>query len=129
MTREDSDRGEVTATVVMLPVFLVALLFVVQFGLTYYARQVLAGAAQDGAAAAARLDSSAEEGEALTLALIDQSGDALLDSYGATASSDGELVTVDTTGEVRSLLPFFGSITVQASASARVEAFDAQGEP
>ena len=129
MTREDSDRGEVTATVVMLPVFLVALLFVVQFGLTYYARQVLAGAAQDGAAAAARLDSSTAEGEALTLALIDQSGDALLDSYGATASSDGEVVTVDTTGEVRSLLPFFGSITVQASASARVEAFGAQGEP
>lgn len=129
MTREDSDRGEVTATVVMLPVFLVALLFVVQFGLTYYARQILAGAAQDGAAAAARLDSSTAEGEALTLALIDQSGDALLDSYGATASSDGEVVTVDTTGEVRSLLPFFGSITVQASASARVEAFDAQGEP
>ena len=129
MTRDGSDRGEVTATVVMLPVIIVALLFVVQFGLTYYARQVLAGAAQDGAAAAARLDSSTAEGEALTRALIDQSADALFDSYGATASSDGEVVTIATTGEVTSLLPFFGSITVRASASARVEAFDAQGEP
>lgn len=129
MKRDDSDHGEVTATVVMLPVVIVALLFVVQFGLTYYARQVLAGAAQDGAAAAARLDSSTAEGEALTRTLIDQSGDSLFDSYGATASSDGDVVTIVTTGEVTSLLPFLGSITVRAFASARVEEFDAQGEP
>ena len=70
MTRHDSDRGEVTAFVVMLPVILVALLFVIQFGLTYYARQVLVGAAQDGAAAAARLDSSPGDGEALVETLI-----------------------------------------------------------
>jgi len=129
VTRNDSDRGEVTATVVMLPVVIVALLFVVQFGLTYYARQVLAGAAQDGAAAAARLDSSSEAGEALTQALIKQSGESLLDSYAISASSDGDVVTIAATGEVVSLLPFFDSITVNASASARVEAFDAQGEP
>ena len=53
------DRGEVTATVIVVPVVLLAMLLVVQFGLAYYARQVLAGAAQDGAAAAARRDSPA----------------------------------------------------------------------
>jgi len=129
VTRHDSDRGEVTATVVMMPVVLVALLFVVQFGLTYYARQVLAGAAQDGAAAAARLDASASEGEALAETLIAEAGSSLLESYDASVSSDGEIVTVSASGEVISLLPFFGSLTVEASASARVEAFDGQGNP
>ena len=35
----------------MVPLVLIALLAVVQYGLAYYARQVLAGATQDGAAA------------------------------------------------------------------------------
>jgi hypothetical protein len=127
--RHDRDRGEVTATVAMLPVVLVALLFVVQFGLTYYARQVLAGAAQDGAAAAARLDASVGEGEALAESLIGEAGGALLESYDASVTSDGDVVTVSATGEVVSLLPFFGSLTVEASASASIESFDGQGSP
>lgn len=129
MNRHDSDRGEVTATVAMLPVVLVALLFVVQFGLTYYARQVLAGATQDGAAAAARLDASVGEGEVLAESLIGEAGGALLDSYDASVTSDGDVVTVSATGEVVSLLPFFGSLTVEASASASIESFDGQGAP
>lgn len=129
MSRHDRDRGEVTATVAMLPVVLVALLFVVQFGLTYYARQVLAGAAQDGAAAAARLDASVGEGEVLAESLIGEAGGALLESYDASVTSDGDVVTVSATGEVVSLLPFFGSLTVEASASASIESFDGQGAP
>ncbi len=129
MRRHDRDRGEVTATVAMLPVVLVALLFVVQFGLTYYARQVLAGAAQDGAAAAARLDASVGEGEVLAESLIGEAGGALLESYDASVISDGDVVTVSATGEVVSLLPFFGSLTVEASASASIESFDGQGAP
>ncbi len=113
----------------MLPVVLVALLFVVQFGLTYYARQVLAGAAQDGAAAAARLDASVGEGEVLAESLIGEAGGALLESYDASVTSDGDVVTVSATGEVVSLLPFFGSLTVEASASASIESFDGQGTP
>lgn len=129
MSRHDRDRGEVTATVAMLPVVLVALLFVVQFGLTYYARQVLAGAAQDGAAAAARLDASVGEGEVLAESLIGEAGGALLESYDASVTSDGDVVTVSATGEVVSVLPFFGSLTVEASASASIESFDGQGAP
>ena len=129
MSRHDKDRGEVTATVAMLPVVLVALLFVVQFGLTYYARQALAGATQDGAAAAARLDASVGEGEVLAESLIGEAGGALLDSYDASVTSDGDVVTVSATGEVVSLLPFFGSLTVEASASASIESFDGQGAP
>lgn len=108
---------------------LLATLFVVQYGLAYYARQVLAGATQDGAAAAARQDSSPESGAALTEQLIEEGGGSLLDSHSSTATSSGDTVTVAATGQVVSLLPFFGTITVKAQASAKVESFDPQGAP
>ena len=113
----------------MVPVVLLALLLVVQFGLAYYARQVLAGSAQDGAAAAGRQGSSPAAGVSLTETLIGEAGGALLDSYTATADSDGNTVTVQVSGEVVSLLPFFGTITVDATATAKVESFDPQGQP
>ena len=118
-----------TATVLMVPVVLLALLLVVQFGLAYYARQVLSGAAQDGAAAAGRQGSSPAAGVSLTDTLVEEAGGSLFDSHNTTASSSGNLVTVQTSGEVVSLLPFFGTITVQASATAKVESFDPQGQP
>jgi len=127
--RRSDDRGEVTATVILVPVVLIALLFVVQFSLAYYARVVLAGAAQDGAVAGARQDSSAAVGAALSDQLISESGSSLLASHSSTGASTGDTVTVTTTGEVVSLLPFFGTITVTATGSARVEQFEPQGSP
>jgi Flp pilus assembly protein TadG len=117
----------VTATVIVIPVVLLAMLLVVQYGLAYYARQVLAGAAHDGAAAAAREQSSPAQGAALAEQLIGEAGGSVLDSYTATAASDGDTVTVTATGEVVSLLPFFGTITVKATGSANVERFEPQG--
>ena len=113
----------------MIPVILFALLFVVQFGLAYYARQVLAGAAQDGASAGSRQGASPAIGQDLSETLIGEAGGSLFDTYSATASSDGNIVTVQASGEVVSLLPFFGTITVKASATAKVESFDPQGQP
>ena len=51
------------------------------------------------------------------------------DEYSASGTSDGETVTVAASGEVVSLLPFFGTITVKAQATAKVESFDPQGAP
>jgi Flp pilus assembly protein TadG len=111
----------------MVPLVLVALLFVVQFGLAYYARTVLAGAAQDGAAAAARQDSSPAEGELLAQTLVEEAAGGLFGSHNATASSDGDTETLAMTGEVASVLPFFGTITVRATGHAHVERFRPQG--
>lgn len=105
------------------------MLLVVQYGLAYYARQVLAGATQDGASAAARRDASPESGASLAEDLISEGGGSLLDSYSTSATSDGDTVTVVAAGEVVSLLPFFGTITVRAQATAKVESFDPQGTP
>jgi Flp pilus assembly protein TadG len=117
----------VTATVVVVPVVLLAMLFVVQYGLAYYARQVVAGAAHDGAAAAAREQSSPAGGAALAARLIGDGAGSLLDFYAADAKADGDTVTVTATGKVVSLLPFFGTITVKATGSANVERFEPQG--
>ena len=112
----------------MVPVVIVAMLFVVQFSLAYYARQVLAGAAQDGAAAAARQSSSADVGAALTDQLVAEAAGSLLTTHSATSAANGDTVTMTVTGEVVSLLPFFGTITVKASGTAHVEAFQPQGQ-
>ena len=110
----------------MVPVVLLATLLVVQYGLAYYARQVAAGAAHDGAAAAARQDASPEQGATLAEELIDQAGGSLLESYTVTTTTDGDTVTVTVTGNVASLLPFFGTVTVKATGSAKVERFEPQ---
>ena len=106
---------------------LLATLLVVQFALAYYARQVVAGAAHDGAAAAARQNSSGDAGVAVAESLVSEAAGSLLDSHSVTASANAETVTIEIEGEVVSLLPFFGTITVRASGSARVEQFDPQG--
>jgi Flp pilus assembly protein TadG len=121
------DRGEVTATVIVVPVVLLAVLLVVQYGLAYYAHQVAAGAAHDGAAAAARQHSDPGEGAAVAQQLVSEGGGSLFASYHATASTDGDTVTVTVSGHAVTLLPFFPTITVKASGSAAVERFQAQG--
>lgn len=116
-----------TATVLMVPVVLLAMLLVVQFALAYYARTVIAGAAHDGASAAARQNASTGDGITLTNSLVSDAAGSLLDSHDVTASATGDVVTVEVRGEVVSLLPFFGTITVRAVASAPIEQFEPQG--
>lgn len=116
-----------TATVLMVPVVLLATMLVVQFALAYYARTVIAGAAQDGASAAARQNASAADGVALTESLVVEGASSLLDSHAVTASVTDDVVTLEVQGEAVSLLPFFGTITVRASATAPIEQFEPQG--
>ena len=116
-------------TVLMVPLVLIAMLLVVQFGLAYHARQVVAGATQDGAASGARRDSSGGTGAALADSLIEQGAGTLLVSHSSSGSSSGETVTVVSTGEVVKVMFFFPTITVNAQASARVEEFEPQGAP
>ena len=126
---ERSERGEVTATVLMIPAIIITVLFVVQFALAYYARSVLAGAAHDGAAAGARRGSTASAGAALTDELLTQSARALLSSHTATGHVEGDRVVVAAEARVVSLVPFVRGITVRANATARQETFAGQGAP
>lgn len=111
----------------VVPVVLVATLLVVQFALAYYARTVAAGAAQDGAAAAARYDATTGDGISLADSLLADAAGSLFDNHTVTASASADTVTVRVEGEVVSLLPFFGTITVSAAGSAHLERFEPQG--
>jgi len=113
-------------TVLMVPLVLMTVMAVVQFGLAYYARQVLAGAVQDGAAAGARQDSSPGTGAALADELISEAASALLSSHSASGSSDGERVIVEASGQVVSVFPFWSGPTVSATGSATIEEFEPQ---
>ena len=104
-----------------------ALMFVVQYGLAYHARQILAGATRDGAAAAARAAATPGDGEQVARQLVNDSAGPLLDDTTVTATSDGVTVTVTATGHVVAVLPFFGGVTVRATATAKPETFDPQG--
>ena len=101
---------------ILVPVVLISMLLVVQFGLAYYARQVVAGATQDGAAAGARRGSSGGAGAVLAGQLIASSAGHLLTSHSSSAATDARTVTVVSTGQVVKVLPFFPTITVHATA-------------
>ena len=110
------------------PLILAGVMLIVQFGLAYHAQNVLSGAAQDGAAAAARTDGTPGDGVALTQALIESSVGSLLDSSSVSSSSASDRIAITATGEVVSLLPFIGTLTVRATGSASIEDFRPQGE-
>lgn len=103
-----------------------ATMMVVQFALAYYSQQVLAGAAQDGAVAGARRDSTPEAGRDLALDLVEQAGSSLLRSHEGEVAVRTEQVVVTLRGEVVSLIPFRESIMVEASGSAPLERFRPQ---
>jgi len=119
----------VLVTVIMVPFILIGMMLVVQFGLAYYARQVMAGAAQDGAASGAREGSSVAAGKVVTDSLVNASASQLLSSYSSSAGSDGNVITVTARGEVVRVFPLFPSITVSATGSATIERFVPQGSP
>lgn len=117
-----------TATVVLVPVVLLAVLFVVQFALAAYARQVLAGAAQDGAAAGARRGAQPADGKLIADQLIVEAAPNLLEAHTIDLSVTSNTVTVEASGQVVSLLPFLDTITVRASSTATIERFEPQGD-
>lgn len=113
-------------TVIVVPVVVLAMMFLVQAGLAYHARQVVAGAAQDGAATGARHGASAAAGQATAEALVDAAAAQLLTGHTVTPTVTAETVTITVTGTVVRVLPLFPTFTVSATASASVEQFRPQ---
>ena len=113
--------------VVAVTAVLMSIMFVVHVSLAYYARQVLAGAVHDGAAAGARVDATANDGAALTEELIAGAGGTLLTAHDVTATGDGATVTVTAHATVMSVWPLFPTIHVTATGRASVETFRSQG--
>lgn len=113
----------------MVPVVVLAIMTVIQFGLLMYAQRVVTGAAQDAATAAARVDAGPDAGRQLADQLIGDSAGNLITSHHTTVTVDGGQVRVVTTGSVVRLIPFISAPTVTGRSAARLETFDPQGNP
>lgn len=107
----------------MVPFIIVASMLVVQYGLAMYARQVLSGAVQDGAAEAALDGSTPGTGQIVTDQLVSQSGGHLIVNYSSTLTTTATTVTIAAQADVVRLLPLFPAITVRAASSASIETF------
>ena len=114
-------------TTVMMPVIVLAVMFVVQVGLAYYTRQVVSGATQDGAATGAMYGFTPTQGAATAQDLIDQGAGHLTTASAASVSVAGDVVTVQASATVVKVFPLFPAFTVSGESWAPVERFRHQG--
>jgi Flp pilus assembly protein TadG len=119
------DRGEaVTETVILVPVMLLLIMVVIQFGLWYHAEHVVQAAAQEGARAARAQGATADDGKARAEQFVESAGGQSVRSTSVTAERSPLTVTVRVSGEASMLVPGL-RLNVSASATSPVEEFQA----
>ena len=110
------------ATVIILPVVLLAFWLVLQAAMVMHAQHLAQAAAQDGAAAGAVGGDAAGTARDLMAG-----GSAWVSDIGVGVSARSSQVTVRVTANVVRIVPF-GSFSVSASGSAPIEEFLSQPE-
>jgi len=119
------ERGEaVTETVLLVPVLLLLIMLVIQFGLWYHAEHVVQAAAQEGARAARAEGATAEDGRARAEQFVTTTGGQTVGSATVTAERSPDTVTVHVTGVASMVIPGV-HLSVSASATSPVEEFRA----
>jgi Flp pilus assembly protein TadG len=112
-----------TELVLLMPVVLLLVLLIVQFGLWLHARQVATAAAQEGLVAARVETGTAAAGHARAVAFLTQTGG--LRDVGVDASRDVTTARVTVTGTTPTVLPGT-ALGVSAVAEGPVERFVAE---
>jgi Flp pilus assembly protein TadG len=109
------DRGDVAPLVVLTPITVFLVMLVIQMGLFFHARSIVAAAAQDGARAA-QLEGGTEADARLAAAQILAGSESLLINEQVIVVSDEDEVTVTITADLNSLVPFWdGSLSASAT--------------
>lgn len=118
------DRGEVTSTVLVMPVLLVMIMTVIQTGLVWHAQNITEAAANDALRAAQVESGTVSDGKAAAHQLIAQTGSDLLTDVQVQVTRGPDTVTTEVTAEVVRAIPVPGrSFTVSARAAGPVERF------
>ncbi|MBE0611108.1 MAG: pilus assembly protein [Dehalococcoidia bacterium] len=109
----------------VLPLLLIVLIGVVQFGLVHHAQNVASTAAQEGARLGAAEDGDPATAQARTLDVLRSGLGSVGDGFGVTASESEESVTVNASGVYPLIIPWLGSqtISIEAGAEMRKEGF------
>jgi hypothetical protein len=109
----------------VLPLLLLVLLGVVQFGLVHHAQNVATTATQEGARLGAAEGGDAAVAEQRTLDVLRSGLGSAGDGFGAEATNSDEWITVTTAGGYPLIIPWLGSqtISIDAAAEMRREGF------
>src|SRR5215469_1645267 len=129
--RLNHDSGAVTLSyVIIVPVFLLAILVVVQASVLYLAKQTALAAARHGAdvARTARPPAGASAGAAAAIAFARSAGPGFLTGVSATSGGTPATVRVTVSGQAVSVIPGT-TFRVTEVVTAPVERFVALGEP
>ena len=125
MSRLRGERGEaVTETVLLVPVLILLIMVVIQFGLWYHAQHVVQAAAQEGARAARSEGATGEEGADRASAFLARVGSRVVESPDVQAERLADSVTVRVEGHAPAVVPGL-QLAVRASASSPTEEFSA----
>ncbi len=109
----------------VLPLLLMVLIGVVQFGLVYHAQNVATTAAQEGARLGATEDGDPTIAEGRTLDVLRSGLGSVGDGFEVSASESEDWVTVSASGGYPLIIPWVGShtISIDAEAEMRKEGF------
>lgn len=119
------DRGsESVSLAVLFPIVLLLIVLIVQAGLLWHTRNVLAAAAQAGADAGRQHGSTAAGARGAALDFLARTAGEALTAPTARATRDAERVTVEVSGTAPSVLPIPGlQLRISAGAVAATERF------
>lgn len=125
MRRLRGDRGDATVEAVLaVPVLLLLVLLVIQFGLYYHAAHTAEAAAQEGVRAARLEGASAADGENRATAFMVDAAPTLVHDVRILATRDTETARIEVRGTVHAIVPGI-SLSVHAGAESPVERFRA----
>lgn len=119
-------RGEqgdaVTEMVILVPVLLLLIMTIVQFGLWYHATHVVQAAAQEGVRAARSLDGTADSGKRRAQQFLAMTGPSLIHHPVVGVSRDDRQSRVEVSGTVVGVIPGLRMV-VDARAVSATESF------
>lgn len=106
MRRRLSEDGDaVTETVIVVPVLLLLIMVVVQFGLWYHAEHVVQAAAQEGVRAARALDGTPADGKERARRFLAVTAASLIKEPAVQATRDDRQAAVEVTGRAVAVIP------------------------
>lgn len=120
-----SERGDATVEAVLaVPVLLLLIMTVIQFGLYFYAQHTVTAAAEEGVRAPRLEGGSATDGEATAADFMAQAAPALVENLRTSATRTDDRAAVEVRGTVHAIVPGL-TLTVHARAKGPTERFRA----
>lgn len=119
------ERGDLGAAVIVTPVFIMAVMLVIQAALLFHARTLISAAASDAARATQAESGTVADGHAVACGLIGDGG--LLEDPSVDITRTPTEVQVTITTGVQSLVPFWDP-EITATAVGPVEVFISEAE-